>query len=64
MMTSLNKSLGVFRGAAILLNIVIGAGLLTLPGLAVRQSGQFAIYAWLICAVASCSAADIQKQGV
>lgn len=53
MTTSLNRSLGVVRGTAVLLNIVIGAGLLTLPGLAVKQVGSAALGAWLICALAA-----------
>lgn len=50
---ALSKSLGVFRGAALLLNIVIGAGLLTLPGLAIQQAGDRAFGAWVMCAVTS-----------
>ena len=33
-----------------MINIVIGAGLLALPGLAVKQAGHFAFLAWLVCA--------------
>ncbi|WP_395686012.1 APC family permease [Aestuariivirga sp.] len=51
--SSLTKSLGVFRGASLLLNIVIGAGLLTLPGLAIKMVGENAFAAWAICAVAA-----------
>jgi amino acid efflux transporter len=50
---SLTKSLGILRGTALLLNIVIGAGLLTLPGLAVREAGGYAFASWLVCAAAS-----------
>ena len=53
MTETLSKSLGVFKGAALLLNIVIGAGLLTLPGLAVEVAGDQAVASWLICAVAT-----------
>lgn len=51
MTDGLAKSLGVVRGTALMLNIVIGAGLLTLPGLAVEQAGGYAFAAWLACAV-------------
>jgi len=51
MTQELSKSLTVWRGTSILLNIVIGAGLLTLPGLAIEQVGGFALVAWLACAV-------------
>jgi amino acid efflux transporter len=47
----LARTLGVFRGTSVLLTIVIGAGLLTLPGLAVRVAGDHALLAWATCAV-------------
>jgi amino acid efflux transporter len=53
MATSLHQSLGVFRGAALLMNIVIGAGLLTLPGLAEQAAGDQAPAAWLLCTAAA-----------
>jgi amino acid efflux transporter len=53
MSAQLSKSLGVYRGTALLMNIVIGAGLLTLPGLAVKVAGGSALAAWLICAAAA-----------
>jgi len=53
MTNGLSKSLGVFRGAALLLNIVIGAGLLTLPGLAIKQLGDQAFSSWIVCAVSA-----------
>jgi amino acid efflux transporter len=53
MSAELSKSLGLYRGTALLMNIVIGAGLLTLPGLAIKVAGANALYAWLICAVAA-----------
>ncbi len=34
-----------------MLNIVIGAGLLTLPGLVVEVSGQQAIWSWILCSI-------------
>jgi len=36
-----------------MLNIVLGAGLLTLPGLAVLEAGENALTVWLACVVAS-----------
>jgi amino acid efflux transporter len=53
MTTSLHRSLGFVRGTALLLNIVIGTGLLTLPGLAIKQVGSAALGAWLLCALAA-----------
>ena len=53
MSDKLSQTLTTFRGTAILLNIVIGAGLLTLPGLAIKEAGSNAIYSWLICALAA-----------
>ncbi|KAA0972116.1 amino acid permease [Aureimonas fodinaquatilis] len=52
-MSDLRKTLGVTRGTALMLNIVMGAGLLTLPGLALRQAGEQAIWIWLGCALAA-----------
>jgi amino acid efflux transporter len=51
MTKGLAKSLGVMGGTTLMLNIVIGAGLLTLPGLAVEQAKGYAFAAWLACAV-------------
>lgn len=52
-MSELNKSLGVVRGTALMLNIVLGAGLLTLPGLAAQAVGQSAVFVWIACALAA-----------
>lgn len=52
-MNHLPRTLGPFRGAALMLNIVIGVGLLTLPGLALEIAGESAIWAWVLCATAS-----------
>ncbi len=52
-MPELSKSLNAWRGAALMLNIVIGAGLLALPGLAVQSAGHLAVYSWLVCALVS-----------
>ncbi len=49
MAAPLPRSLGLFRGTALLVNIVVGAGLLTLPGLAVEVAGHEAVASWLIC---------------
>ena len=52
-MAELGRSLGVWRGTAMMLNIVLGAGLLTLPGLAAMQLGPAAPLVWLACALAA-----------
>ena len=52
-MTTLTKSLGVVRGTGLMLNIVVGAGLLALPGLAVEAAGAQALWSWLACALAA-----------
>ena len=48
-MSDLKQTLGIFRGTALMLNIVLGAGLLTLPGLAYRELGEEAVWIWLAC---------------
>lgn len=50
-MNDLKKSIGVWRGTAMMLNIVLGAGLLTLPGLAVKTAGSGALSVWLVSAL-------------
>jgi amino acid efflux transporter len=50
-MAGLKKTLGVYRGTALMVNIVLGAGLLTVPGLAYRDVGSDAVYIWLLCAI-------------
>lgn len=52
-MSELRRTLSVWRGTAMMLNIVLGAGLLTLPGLAVQAAGTAALAVWLTCAVAA-----------
>ncbi|MHC8508851.1 MAG: APC family permease [Rhodospirillales bacterium] len=52
-MTQLTKSLSALRGAGLMLNIVVGAGLLSLPGLAVEAAGDHALWAWALCAVSA-----------
>ena len=53
MAEALGRTLTATRGTAILLNIVVGAGLLTLPGLAQKVAGPQAPIAWAICAIAA-----------
>ena len=47
----LRKSLGLFGAISLALGIVVGAGMLTLPGLVYRQAGGWAHWAWLLDAV-------------
>lgn len=49
-MAELNRSIGLWRGTGAMLNIVLGAGLLTLPGLAAMTAGPGATTVWLACA--------------
>jgi amino acid efflux transporter len=51
--SGLDRTLGAAKGTALMLNIVLGAGLLTLPGLAFRAVGADALWLWLACAVAA-----------
>lgn len=50
-MTELIKTLSATRGAGLMLNIVVGAGLLALPGLVVESVGDHALWAWVACAI-------------
>ena len=50
-MTELAKTLSATRGAGLMLNIVVGAGLLALPGLVVESVGNHALWAWAVCAI-------------
>ena len=52
-MNELARTLTPLRGAALMLNIVVGAGLLALPGLVIEVAADHAVWSWLICAVAS-----------
>lgn len=52
-MSDLAKTLSPLRGGALMLNIVVGAGLLTLPGLVVASAGDQALWAWGACALAA-----------
>lgn len=48
---SLTKTLTIGQAIGLALSIVIGSGLLVLPGLAYEQIGNAALYAWLIDAL-------------
>lgn len=50
-MSELKKTLSLYAGTALFLNIVIGAGLLVLPGLVYKQVGSMSMLSWLACAV-------------
>jgi amino acid efflux transporter len=52
-MIELKKTISVWQGTAMLINIVLGAGLLVLPGLAVEKTGGMAFATWVICAFAT-----------
>ena len=52
-MSELKQMLTVLRGTGLMLNIVVGAGLLALPGLTVAIAGDQALWAWLVCAIAA-----------
>lgn len=52
-MTELAKTLTVWRGTAVMLNIVLGAGLLSLPGVSVGVTGDWALVVWAACALAA-----------
>ena len=52
-MTELNKTLTLVRGTGLMLNIVVGAGLLALPGLTTEIAGNQALWSWLFCAGAA-----------
>lgn len=49
--SALAKTLTVPRATALALSIVIGSGLLVLPGLAYREAGSAALYAWVLDAL-------------
>ena len=44
----LQKSVGLFGAVALALGIVVGAGMLTLPGLVFQETGGWAAFAWLL----------------
>ena len=47
----LHKTLSVTRGIGVAVSMVVGSGLLVLPGLAFADSGDAALYAWIAAAV-------------
>ena len=47
----LKKTLTVTQATGLGITIVIGSGLLLLPGLAYQQSGAASLYAWILCAL-------------
>ncbi|MFF8280259.1 APC family permease [Streptomyces lateritius] len=49
--SELHKTLTVPRGVGVATGMIIGSGLLVLPGLAYAQVGSSAVYAWLAAAV-------------
>jgi amino acid efflux transporter len=49
----LTKTLGLAPAIGLAITMVVGSGLLVLPGLAYAASGSAAIYAWLISALAA-----------
>jgi amino acid efflux transporter len=50
---TLAKTLTLPQAIGLAITLVVGSGLLALPGLAYRESGSSAIYAWLISSVIS-----------
>ena len=52
-MSELKKTLGAVAGTAMMLNVVLGAGLLVLPGLAAKLAGASSFWAWIAAAVVS-----------
>jgi amino acid efflux transporter len=49
----LKKTLGLFTAVGLAITMVVGSGLLILPGLAYQKVGSAAIYAWGISALIS-----------
>ena len=52
-MADLKRSIGLWQGTGMMLSIVLGAGLLALPGLAAESAGPAALTIWLVCAFVS-----------
>lgn len=48
---ALRRTVGPWQATALAVSIVVGSGLLVLPGLAYAEVGASALYAWLICGV-------------
>lgn len=49
----LKKTLGLVPAVGLAINLVVGSGLLILPGLAYQKAGGAAVYAWAISALVS-----------
>ena len=45
---ALKKTIGLYGAVSLALGIVLGAGMLSLPGLVYRESGGWAVFAWLL----------------
>lgn len=52
-MNDIKKTLGAFSGTAMMLNVVLGTGLLILPGLTAKIAGHAAFWAWVAAALVS-----------
>jgi amino acid efflux transporter len=50
-MTDLRKQLTLWGGTQFFLNLVIGAGVLTLPGMVYRQVGDLSLSAWIFAGI-------------
>lgn len=46
--TGLKKTIGLYGAVTLALGIVIGAGMLSLPGLVYRETGGWAVWAWVL----------------
>lgn len=44
----LHKTLGVWSGTAMAVSLVVGAGILVVPGIAYHEAGTSALYAWIL----------------
>jgi len=53
MENKLEKTLGIIPAVGLAITMVLGSGLLILPGLAYQKAGGAAIYSWVICALIS-----------
>jgi len=52
-MSTLKQSLGAISGTAMMLNIVLGAGLFILPGLVAQVTGTSSLIYWIAAVVLS-----------
>lgn len=52
-MNDIKKTLGAVSGTAMMLNVVLGTGLLILPGLTAKLAGHAAFWAWVAAALVS-----------